>query len=317
MMKTCQLSAILGAILVSPCSSLGDLSPHSPKEGNSEELQRQSSSEKGSLPSSNNKHFPRVQARARHRDILQNELPQVLPSFQEQAQCIEEIVDIFLSIDSLGNSSNAAGRLKNALPKLQMLNARMNAELQLYVDKQQAMTAGYNPAGDPLLETYASYLQSRFVLFGIELVSSITAQGLMTPELGKSLQFAPPAIVPEEVSMSPKLQNYWKEKMIQQNRRNRILYSLRTENDIPRVQKELGICAAALRNLEKKERSPYPLQNEQDKAADQVMRRREASGPIRIANVLTAVLKSRGLLERREDGTYVFQGMQTIIDHLK
>lgn len=248
---------------------------------------------------------PRRSSRHRtHLDESVREVATTLPEILNLFRIMDGMAELQLEVDSREKADEIAPKLAALASELLDSSKQMNKELQEYTSKQTTKQGtSYNAEQDPLLKKYNSVVVFQGGLIGVELPTSILMQGFLTPALQKVIKL-PDVREQPIVAMSPALASYWNKKIALLNQYNRILYSLKTSEDVPRVKKEIDACKAALKDLKKKSETIYPLKDKKDKEADQIMRDRLNNGAMRIANVMCAVLKSRSTL-KQPDGSFL------------
>ena len=224
-------------------------------------------------------------------DEVVRTLSVTFPRITKLERLTDGLAELLLTVDSREKADQIATQTAAMIGELQTLNEQLVKDLQAYIAKRTAEPGtGYSPDKDPVLQKYQAAVKQLIGLFGVELPGSLMKQGLLTPALQQAFRMT--AAIPEQPSpvMSRPLEAYWKENLTLQNKKNSILYSLRTSKDLPRVKQEMAANAAAMTALAQTAKTLYPLNNEQDQQADALMRQRQ---PLRILNIMLAVLKGR------------------------
>lgn len=241
-----------------------------------------------------------------HLDESVREVAATLPEIINLFRIMDRMAELQLEVDSREKADEIAPKLAALANESLGSSEQMKKELQKYISCQTTKQGtAYSAEQDPLLKKYNSVLVFQGGLIGVEIPTSILMQGFLTPVLQKVIKL-PDVREQPIVPMSLALASYWNKKIALLNQYNRILYSLKTNEDIPRVKKEIDACNAALEDIEKKAETIYPLKDKKDKEADQIMRDRLNNGAMRITNVMYAVLKSRSTL-KQPDGSFLPQ----------
>lgn len=231
-------------------------------------------------------------------DTRLQQLSADFPKLAAFARVADELTELMLEVDSPEKADTLSPRIALITNKLKDIGEQVAQERSSILAKKAEQKG--NAAHDHTLQEYDSIIRTQLGLFGIELPHSIHSQGFMTPSLSQALQIRSSVPAVQIPPMSLPMKAYWKEKRILENRRNRILYSLRTIGDLPRVEREISENEAALGTLECTARLLGLPGNKQDQTADRFMRQRS---PLRMANVLLAILRNRsGLLA--PDGSF-------------
>lgn len=215
-----------------------------------------------------------------------------LPSYSAINNKLDEFTLLLLTVDSTEKADAVAKIMmeKNKNPK--EMSDSLTKEVYSYFKKEQQNLK------NPEYKAFTSHSESkREVIFKV--VKSFEDQGLITPKLANALMLFKPEPIPASPVLSPDLKSYWKKFTSVANTMNRILFSLKEKNDIPRVTTELKELQKDQIELKKLHDKIYPLKSDEDKKGNLEMNKRIA-GALEVHNVMLDLLDRRGFIKTND-----------------